>query len=177
MYCDKCGNKINEEANFCDKCGNSIKQKIESISKELNVNHKIINETYNFTKVKQIGALNMLIIKTKVDIKDESLLIEKNKYYLGFIKGRSKEENIRISEINNVFTKKNIDLIDGIYAIIFAILTIIFMNPAMLIITAICLWTGYGEKIFIYTKKNEKVIIHTQGGEKAKELVKLLKLN
>lgn len=177
MYCEKCGNEIKEDSNFCNKCGNLLKANLKAVDNEKNIDSILFDKTYNFRKVKQIGKLNMLVIKTNVSIKEKLLSIEKNKYYLGFIKGKSEEKNINLCELNNVISKKSLDLIDGIYAIIFALLTIILMNPAMLIVTAVCLWTGYGEKIFIYTKKNERVIIHTQGGEKTKELVDLLKLN
>lgn len=177
MFCQKCGNKINEEANFCDKCGSEIDKKTELSNKEEVIESKIINETYNFTKVKQIGALNLLVIKTKVDLNGSLLLIEKNKYYLGLIKGKSRSERINVKEIDTVISKKGIDLIDGIYAIIFTILTIITMNPILLIGAAVCLWTGYGEKIFINTRKKEKIIIYTQGGVLTKELIDFINLN
>ncbi|AJG96783.1 hypothetical protein LF65_00092 [Clostridium beijerinckii] len=171
MYCKECGNKVNDGDNFCNKCGN----KISLIEKKGNLSSKNISKEYNFTKVKQLGALNLLVIKTKVNIDEEIILIEENKYYLGFIKRKSKNRNLKLSEINNLTNKKSMDVIDGIYAIIFTLISLALLNPAFLIGTAVCLWTGYGEKIFMYTSKNEKIAIQTQGGNSSKELINLLK--
>ncbi|MBN1057080.1 zinc ribbon domain-containing protein [Clostridium botulinum] len=172
MYCQMCGNKVKDEAKFCDKCGLKIEYKSELNNKQEEwTNNKIDNAEYNFTKVKQLGALNMFIIRTKVDVDEGQVLIDSRKDYLGFIKGKNDKRIIKIENINNAISKKSIDTIDGIYAIIFLILTLMFVNPAFLLITAVCLWTGYGEKVFINTKENQKVIIHTSGGELTKELV------
>lgn len=171
MYCNHCGNKISEEVNFCNKCGIAIKEKSELTNKETIEHSKIINETYNFVKVKQIDRFNALSIKTKVDVKEEALFVQEGKYYFGRTKGKIKENYIRIDEINNVNYKKSIDLVDGIYAVVFGILALIFMKLVFFIITIICLWTGYGEKILIETKSNKTIIVHTEGGKLTKEFV------
>lgn len=175
MYCQKCGNKVKDEAKFCDKCGLKIEHKSDlNNEQEESTNNKINNTTYDFAKVKQLGALNMFTIRSKVVIEKGKILIDSRKDYLGFIKGKSTKRTIKVEDISYAINKKNIDMIDGIYAIIFIVLAIIFVNPIFLLITAVCLWTGYGERVFINTKENQKVIIHTSGGNLTKELVDLI---
>ncbi|WP_315080639.1 zinc-ribbon domain-containing protein [uncultured Clostridium sp.] len=177
MYCQKCGNKVKDEAKFCDKCGFGVENKSElNNEQEELTNNKINNAIYDFAKVKQLGALNMFTIKSKTYIDDERLLINSRKDYLGFIKGKNKEESVRLEDIRYAVNKKNMDFIDGIYAIIFTILSVVFVNPVFLIIALICLWTGYGEQVFVYTKKNQKLVIYTSGGELTKDFIDLINL-
>ncbi|OOM11151.1 zinc-ribbon domain-containing protein [Clostridium saccharobutylicum] len=170
MYCEKCGNKLNDNVRFCDRCGNSIQFK--SNNEELNevktvkgIESKNISQQYNFSKCKQIGTITMFIVNTKANINENKLLLNQQKKYLGFIGGKEKVMTIALNEIASVTTKKSVDLIDGIYAIIFALLGFVSLNPICFLIMAVCLWTGYGERIIIETKNNIKIKIHARSGK------------
>lgn len=189
MYCVSCGNEVtSSDSNFCSNCGTAInrqnQQRKDNIINESTIQvetkqnpTKSINEEYDFVKIKQIGLVNMLSIRTKVTIKDIHVLIDRKKYYLGMIKGKNKTYDIKINDIDHIINKKSMDTIDGIYAAIFGVLTLITFNPVLLLLMAVCLWTGYGEKIFITTKRNEKIIIQSSKDDNIIKLVELINNN
>ncbi|RQN09836.1 zinc ribbon domain-containing protein [Clostridium butyricum] len=173
MYCDNCGNKLNDNSKFCDKCGKKIE--LVNTNKEDITEIKLPDKKYDFIKIKQLGSINMVQIKTEINMIEDEIIIDEQKKYVHFISGNKKNNHVKVKVIDSIISKKGIDFFDGLYASIFAILTVMLLNPIFLIITAICLFTGYGEKIFIRTKNNERIMIHTSGGKQTEEFVNNIK--
>ena len=169
MHCKKCGNNLDDNSKFCNKCGNKVipTLKNETINevKKLDENKLNIesNKEYEFSKRKYLGAITISIINTKAKIDNNKLVVEQQKSHLGFIKGNKKVFTISLNEINSIMVKKAVDLIDGIYAIVFALVGL--LNPIWFIVTAVCLWTGYGETVIIQTKSNVKMKIYAKSGD------------
>lgn len=147
MYCRECGNKIDENSRFCNICGSKIK--LDSDRKEeVDGNYnKIIKNSYSFSKQKWLGLIMLFAIETNINVKYDKLYIEQQKKHLGLFKGKKKKTVLKITDIKSMTRNKAIDLIDGIYAIIFAILGLI--APPLFLVSLVCLWTGYGERLVL----------------------------
>ncbi len=54
MYCNKCGNKLNEDAKFCDKCGKKVSNKDFNIQQKCN---NVLIVTGSLQLLSYIGAI------------------------------------------------------------------------------------------------------------------------
>ncbi len=172
MYCNKCGNKIKEGSKFCDKCDEKVETCKESIE-GLNEG-KIDNNKYMLTKRKMLGNITTSMYYSDIEIKDNNIIVQQYKKYLNIIKGGEKNINIKIDEIQSIVIQKKFDTIDLIYAIIFAIIAACSMQLYLLIITAVCLWTGYGDRISVLKKNGEKVIIQSEVCDESKRFINII---
>lgn len=153
MYCKKCGNEIKGNDNFCVKCGDKL---------DVNNNYEGINikKEYSFSKVKQLGLINIAVIDTNINIDNNKINISEQRRVLGLFKGKRKTNSLLSNDIKGITTKSVIDTIDLIYAIIFALIGFAF--PLAFLISAVCIFTGYGQRIFIREKNGNEVKIQAE---------------
>lgn len=79
---------------------------------------------------------------------------------LGLFKWKRKTNSLLSNDIKGITTKSVIDTIDLIYAIIFALIGVAF--PPAFLISAVCIFTGYGQRIFIREKNGNEVKIQAE---------------
>lgn len=91
MYCNKCGNKLNEGAKFCNKCGASTMTNVQ------NINQQSFYKQYNFFTV-QSGKATITIDDDKIRIK-RSGMVSFNAH------GLKGEKTIMINQISAVQLK------------------------------------------------------------------------
>jgi uncharacterized membrane protein YvbJ len=77
MYCDNCGNKLNDNSKFCDKCGKKIE--LVNTNKEDITEIKLPDKKYDFIKIKQLGSINMVQIKTVINMIEDEIIIDEQK--------------------------------------------------------------------------------------------------
>lgn len=85
MFCNKCGNKLTDDARFCVKCG----YKVESI----NSTNKIFRKEYEF-----LGKDG----RTKLTIEGNRIIISRPGMYSKFSHGFAGEKTILINNISSV---------------------------------------------------------------------------
>lgn len=166
MYCKNCGISIDENSKFCSNCGNEI-----IIETNFNFENDRRKE-YKFSKVKQLGALNIAVIETTISIDNSRMYINEQRRILYFINGKRKVSTIILNEMCGVVTKTAIDTIDLIYAILFGVLGLIF--PPAFIITAVCLFTGYGQRILIKQRSGVDVEIQAEKSPLVEEFIQYI---
>lgn len=164
MYCKSCGNEVSIEDSFCVRCGNKVDSK--NICENINTN---IKKEYKFSKVKQLGAVNISVIETNINIDNNKMNIIEQRKVLGLFKGKRKANSLIITDIKGITTKTTIDTIDLIYAIVFALIGIAL--PPAFIISAVCLFTGYGQRIFIKDKNGNEVKIQAEKSHIVQEFI------
>ncbi|MDU1936421.1 MAG: zinc ribbon domain-containing protein [Clostridium sp.] len=169
MYCKNCGISIDENSKFCSNCGNEI-----IIETNFNFENDRRKE-YNFSKVKQLGALNIELIKTKINIMNDKINIYEEKTILYFIKRKPKIIELSVKDIKEVNLKNAIDTIDLIYAIVFGVLGFLF--PPVFIVTIVCLITGFGQKVRIKLKNGFEVFIQTEKNNIVQEFIKGIEIS
>lgn len=162
MYCKKCGNEIKGNDSFCVKCGDKL---------DVNNNYEDIDikKEYSFSKVKQLGVINIAVIETNVSINNNNMNIIEQRKVLGLFKGKRKVNSLMIRDIKGLTTKSVIDTIDLIYAIVFALVG--FVLPIAFLISAVCLFTGYGQRIFIKDKNGNEVKIQAEKSPIVQEFI------
>ena len=164
MYCKSCGNEVSIEDSFCVRCGNKVDSK--NIYENINTN---IKKEYKFSKVKQLGAVNIAVIDTNITVDNNRIIIAEQRKILGLFKGKRKANSLIITDIKGITTKATIDTIDLIYAIVFALIGIVL--PPAFIISAVCLFTGYGQRIFIKDKNGNEVKIQAEKSPIVQEFI------
>lgn len=164
MYCKSCGNEVSIEDSFCVRCGNKVDSK--NIYENINTN---IKKEYKLSKVKQLGAVNISVIETNININNNKMNIIEQRKVLGLFKGKRKANSLIITDIKGITTKTTIDTIDLIYAIVFALIGIAL--PPAFIISAVCLFTGYGQRIFIKDKNGNEVKIQAEKSPIVQEFI------
>lgn len=164
MYCKNCGNEINVKDSFCVSCGNKLD--INNSYENINTN---IKKEYRFSKVKQLGLINIAVIETNINIDNNKMNIIEQRKVLGLFKGKRKVNSLIATDIKEIATKSVIDTIDLVYAIVFALIGFVFI-PAF-IISAVCLFTGYGQRIFIKDKNGNEVKIQAEKSHIVQEFI------
>lgn len=175
MYCRECGNKVDENSKFCNRCGSKIKLNFDrKEEKNYKEDNNIIEKSYSFSKRKWLGLILLSIIETNIGIKCDKLYIEQQKKHLGLFKGSKKTAVLKVKDIKSMTRNKAIDLIDGIYAIIFAILGLI--APPLFLVSLVCLWTGYGERLTL-EHNGIKTRIHIDRKSNVNEFISYINLD
>lgn len=164
MYCKNCGNEVNIKDSFCVSCGNKLD--INNSYENTNTN---IKKEYKFSKAKQLGLINIAVIETNINIDNNKMNIIEQRKVLGLFKGKRKVNSLIANDIKGITTKSVIDTIDLVYAIVFALIGFVFL-PAFLI-SAICLFTGYGQRIFIKDKNGNEVKIQVEKSSIVREFI------
>lgn len=118
MYCDKCGNSINQEENFCSKCGNKILNNNYKDDLDNTNSHNNSNVNYNKKEVK----------KTKIGRNIGFLFLGVFIWYLIFMLIQI------ILTMNNSSPNYETPVILPLLGITVPILTIIIVLPIILII-------------------------------------------
>lgn len=158
MNCKTCGNEVSIKDSFCGRCGNKLD----------NINTNIKKE-YRFSKVKQLGAINIAVIETNININNNNINIIEQRKVLGLFKGKRKVESLIVDDIKGITTKSVIDTIDLVYAIVFTLIG--FALPIAFLISAVCLFTGYGQRIFIKDKNGNEVKIQAEKSHIIQEFI------
>lgn len=174
MYCNKCGNEIEEGSKFCNRCGAETvneKEKVD-LNKSDVVNNKEENYKFQLTK-KNIRWTNSLEF-ANIEIKESSIIVEQYVKYLCLINGKIKVNTIKDDDIQNIVIQKTVDTVVLIYAIIFAVISVVFMQYYFLLLSALLIWVGYGYKISIIKKSGDKVLILSKICEESNEFVNVI---
>lgn len=167
-YCEYCKKNIaDSEAKFCPDCGRAL------IDRTL-VENEAEDSTTEFPKLvfckkKMIARLVYKTIYSEVEISVRDLSI-KQRIERFIIPNREQEKRILFSEIQKAEIKTKIDFWDALYAIVFGVLG--FMNPALFLVTAVCLYTGYGKNLVMKMQNGEEFSIPFRG--KLEEAEKML---
>ncbi len=158
-YCEKCKKEIDDlEAKFCPDCGSTLIDRTLADNEEKDFateSPKLV-----FCKQKMIARLVYKTIYSEVEISFYDLSI-KQRIERFIIPDREQEKKILFSEIQKAEIKTKIDFWDALYAIVFGILG--FMNPALFLVTVVCLYTGYGKNLVMKMQNGEEFSIPFRG--------------
>lgn len=166
MYCVKCGKEMLEDAAFCVYCSakkyvpqldhsNQIEDGLDEDSErdEESIDKLSEKRVFNFSKQKWIGNVVFKKIETHVELAEGILQIDMSVKRL-FRSQKYINKIIPLNEIKYASTKTAMDFWDCLYAIIFAVLGI--FKPILFIMTALCLFTGYGKEMVLYLGNGSK---------------------
>lgn len=199
MYCQRCGNEIQNNDAFCRKCGNRIINQNNIRQQQINTNSVTYNREisnnncnqnmqtnfvnykseYKFKKDKWIGSILIAANYSDVNIVNGTIYIQQYKKYIDLIKGSTKNKQIQVSSIQNAIIEKKVDVVDLIYAIVFCFFGILAIPATIpiLLFGLLCLWTGYGERIKLIGKSGEKIIIHAEISQESQKFLNEIYLN
>lgn len=185
MICSKCKTPNDVTAKVCKNCGSALST---SDSKPNAAATEQIPNQFQFEKSKMIGYLTYLKILNQVEVSPESIVVKRKANPLGFIKGKEKATVLQRSEITNIQLSKKLDLIDGIYVVLFGILTLIslisnffsddpnwILTLILLAVAGICFLTGYGRIITISRKLGKPVLIQSADKNIAESFMEAVK--
>lgn len=185
MYCPNCGESNDDSAKFCNSCGKGIVEVTVSELKESSVQSTeqpkaviekddvtdVQNEgEYEFSKRKMIGYLTYKSLHTNAIVTCDKVSLNKQTKVLGFIPLKTKVSSLLKTDIQSAEIVKKMDVIDGIYGIIFGIIGLITIAGGIglpfLLVSAVCFWTGYGKVINIsFNNAAKPMIIASDSGQ------------
>lgn len=124
---------------------------------------------YSFRWGKQFRFLTLRTLNSKVVIRNNSILIEINKYYFGFIKGNKSTIQLPIREISNLETKYTLSICDLVVAGVYALGGII--NPLFFLIVPLCVWACFNSNLIITTISDDDIRIPSFSKKDAKRFI------
>lgn len=126
---------------------------------------------YLFSWGKPFRFLALRTYDTKLVINNTSLVIDKERLYLGFIRGKKVIKTIPINKINMLETKKQLSFID--LAVAGALICAgFFLNPLFFPFVLLAFWACTNTNIIVSTKDNEVIKIPTSNKESSKEFIR-----
>lgn len=170
MYCKNCGHELEPNVHFCGECGRAIinLNPEEKLTEEL----QQLDNSFEFRRHKSLGRVNISIIISKVEVRNQMMNVIQEKRYLYFIK-KKVEYNLPLNQIKSLYIKRTIDISDLIFGLIFCILG--FFNFLNFIPGILLLWIGFGCKIEIYDLQNNKILIPAEFMQPCNEFVEIIK--
>jgi hypothetical protein len=125
---------------------------------------------YSFRWGKQFSFLTLRTLNTKLIINNTNLIIHMDKYFLGFIKGKSYELNVPINSIHCLSTKKMLTLTDLVIAGVYAICGF-FIHPLFFLAVPLSIWACMNINIILNTKTDKKIKIPSFSTKETKEFI------
>ena len=171
-YCEKCKKEFdNGNARFCPICGNELVECSQKEKEEVSVEgaHKKLT----FQKKKMLSYLVYRQTDTEVEIDNQVIHFSQTIKKL-FRKPRKTEDNILLSQIQEIGIKTKMDFWDTLYGIIFIVLG--FFYPVWFLVAALFLFCGYGKIIKIKNLDGKEYIIPAEmNSEDVQQLLALVK--
>jgi hypothetical protein len=124
------------------------------------------------TRSKGFSYVTYLNISSKVLIGDNEAVIETNKKWLYFIKGKQKTVSLDYKSITNVEVKTMFAFWDLLFSILFLFAFISSLDIGWLVFFAVFMICSFGKNIVISRNNLPKVIIPADGIGSDKELIK-----
>lgn len=119
--------------------------------------HKENSREFQFIKDKHIGDLTLNKITTNIKLNAQSIRIEKQSRYLGWIKMASTVQTLPIGNIVGVKIRKVLNPSDWVFGSIMIVLG--FGSPLFWIVAALFFWVSVSNKIIITTNLQTKIKI------------------
>lgn len=124
---------------------------------------------FQFVKDKHIGDLTLNKITTNIKVNPQSIHIEKQSRYLGWIKIASTVQTLPIGNIVGVKIRKILNPSDCVFGSIMIVLG--FGSPIFWIVAAFFFWVSISNKIIITTNLQTKIKIPVDSTRDAQAFV------
>lgn len=155
--CQKCGFSLEDDQKFCPKCGAQV---------EVPVVTEGAAQEFSFLKKKMLGNLTYKRTTTKITVSGNQVAMTQTLNRL-FRRERVVEKSFTTLAVEAVRTHTVLDFWDTLYTIIFVVLG--FVQPAIFLLAAVCLWTAYGKEMELTLSGGEKVKIPYAGAKEDAE--------
>lgn len=160
--CKNCGTEITDGGKFCPSCGTATTAISEGAGQE---------KGFAFHKGKMMGTVTYKRVDTTISVSGNQLAVHQISKRI-FCRERLQENAVPLSSIESARIRTVMDFWDTLYAIISAVLGI--FHPSWFLLTAVCLFCGYGKEIKIKLSDGNQIKIPLAGSKAdAQELLSI----